>query len=143
MAIAPHSPRASTHKAARPSPEATENQPGAVANQAEGRLLECQAVQGLCQLLEHHVAVLEQSQEPVGSLLQSDAAQAGKQIMNKDALLPMVLVIMSSACATISSEHCQDQAQHVCSQRNGYNTTRMIYLIPLLGCHQGRALFLV
>jgi len=46
---------------------------------AEGRLLECEAVQGLCQLLEHHVAVLEQSQEPVGSLLQSEATQAGMQ----------------------------------------------------------------
>ena len=45
--------------------------------QATGRLLECQAVQGLCQLLEHHVAVLEQSQEPVGKLLQSDATQNG------------------------------------------------------------------
>ena len=41
-----------------------------VDSKVEGRLLECEAVQGLCQLLEHHVMVLEQSQEPLNSLLQ-------------------------------------------------------------------------
>lgn len=42
-----------------------------------GRLLECEAVQGLCQLLEHHLAVLEQSQTPLGDLLQPEAPQDG------------------------------------------------------------------
>ncbi|KAL0020086.1 hypothetical protein WJX79_009298 [Trebouxia sp. C0005] len=54
--------------------------PGAGTRPAEGRLLECEAVQGLCQLLEHHVAVLEQSQKPVGSLLQSESTQAGPDV---------------------------------------------------------------
>ena len=48
-----------------------------------GRLLECQAVQGLCQLLEHHLAVLEQSQQPMGDLLQPEAMLDGTH-----ALLP-------------------------------------------------------
>lgn len=48
-------------------------------SKVEGRLLECEAVQGLCQLLEHHVTVLEQSQEPLNSLLQP-AADAGRHL---------------------------------------------------------------
>lgn len=65
-------------------PEAADNSPEVGqgsemrGRQATGRLLECQAVQGLCQLLEHHVAVLEQSQQPVGNMLQSEATQNGK-----------------------------------------------------------------
>lgn len=45
-----------------------------------GRVLECQAVQGLCQLLEHHLAVLEQSQQPLGDLLQPEAMPDGTHL---------------------------------------------------------------
>lgn len=48
---------------------------GSGCDKVEGRLLECEAVQGLCQLLEHHVTVLEQSQSPLNSLLQPAAAE--------------------------------------------------------------------
>ena len=42
-------------------------------------MLEAQAVQGLCQLLEHHIVVLDQSQRPLGDLLQADNADASSQ----------------------------------------------------------------
>lgn len=69
------------------TPEAAGSGPGADASDPAasrmgdsgmaGRLLECEAVQGLCQLLEHHLAVLEQSQTPLGDLLQPEAPQDG------------------------------------------------------------------
>ena len=63
--------------------------PGRSEHQAAGQLLECQAVQGLCQLLEHHVAVLEQSQEPMGKLLEPGATQDSECMCNCSiAILP-------------------------------------------------------
>ena len=89
---------------AQTSPEAVANGPGAVSNgpgaaampnrlsagdaQAEGHLLEAQAVQGLCQLLEHHLAVLGQSQKPLGNLLQADHASTGVQKVLQILVLP-------------------------------------------------------
>ncbi|KAL3148684.1 hypothetical protein ABBQ38_014099 [Trebouxia sp. C0009 RCD-2024] len=79
LAVVPHHRRitADNPKAAGSSPRADANGPraagqdtGAVGGSIAGSLLECQAVQGLCQLLEHHLAVLEQSQTPLGDLLQ-------------------------------------------------------------------------
>ena len=73
-------------EAADDSPGAVPSSPGAVPNRPalddalpQGRLLEAQAVQGLCQLLEHHLIVLDQSQRPLGSLLQADNAEASSQ----------------------------------------------------------------
>ena len=84
--MVPHSRKTTTDP-----PEASGGGPGADTNgpelaglgkkegdsQTAGRLLECQAVQGLCQLLEHHLAVLEQSQQPLGDLLQPEAMPEG------------------------------------------------------------------
>lgn len=79
LAVTAYNPKARDERAGGDPARAAGTDPGAGSRPAEGRLLECEAVQGLCQLLEHHVAVLEQSQEPVGSLLQSEPAQAGMQ----------------------------------------------------------------
>lgn len=82
LVLALNSPRAAGN-----SSEDAEQGPGAACSKSKGRLLECEAVQGLCQLLEHHIAVLEQSQKPLGSLLQSDPAQTSKQTCISIALL--------------------------------------------------------
>lgn len=87
LMMVPHS-----RKTTADPPEAAGIGPGAVTNDPEsagldkndgdsrhaGRLLECQAVQGLCQLLEHHLAVLEQSQQPLSDLLQPEAVPEGR-----------------------------------------------------------------
>jgi len=77
LAVTAYNPKGRDDRAAGDAASAAGTDSGAGPRPAEGRLLECEAVQGLCQLLEHHVAVLEQSQEPVGCLLQSEPAQAG------------------------------------------------------------------
>ena len=86
LMMVPHSRRTTNAppEAADSSPEAEANGPEWVAVDSKlgdshnaGRLLECQAVQGLCQLLEHHLAVLEQSQRPMGDLLQPGAMPDG------------------------------------------------------------------
>ena len=66
-----------TTRAAGEGPGAVQHGSELNDSQAAGRLLECQAVQGLCQLLEHHVTVLEQSQEPVGCMLHAEDSDAG------------------------------------------------------------------
>ncbi|DBB14510.1 TPA: hypothetical protein ACH3X3_004792 [Trebouxia sp. C0006] len=80
LAVTAYNPKGRDDRAAEDPARAAGTDPWAGSRPAEGRLLECEAVQGLCQLLEHHVAVLEQSQEPVGSLLQSEATQAGADV---------------------------------------------------------------
>ena len=81
LTLVPNRSNASASRGVGGSPEASHTpSKGRAAAQAAGRLLECEAVQGLCQLLEHHVAVLEQSQEPVGNLLQPGDSQAGKKM---------------------------------------------------------------
>ena len=79
LAVTAYNPKARDDRAAGDAARAVGTDPEAGFRPAEGRLLECEAVQGLCQLLEHHVAVLEQSQEPIGSLLQFEPTQAGMQ----------------------------------------------------------------
>ena len=88
--VVPHSRKTTTDPA-----EAAGRGPGAKSNGPEsaelgsktgevcdaGRVLECQAVQGLCQLMEHHLAVLEQSQQPLGELLQPEAMPDGKHVL--------------------------------------------------------------
>ncbi|DBA92530.1 TPA: hypothetical protein ACH3X1_002761 [Trebouxia sp. C0004] len=80
LAVTAYNPKGRDDRAAGDPAGAAGTDPGTGSRPTEGRLLECEAVQGLCQLLEHHVAVLEQSQEPVGSLLQSEATQAGADV---------------------------------------------------------------
>lgn len=84
LIMVPHS-----RKSTADPPRAAANSPGADGREsaarvgdscAAGRLLECQAVQGLCQLLEHHLAVLEQSQQPLSNLLQPEALPDGTDI---------------------------------------------------------------
>jgi len=94
LVVTAYNPKARDDRAAGDPAEAAGTAPGAGTSPAEGRLLECEAVQGLCQLLEHHVAVLEQSQEPVGSLLQSEATQAGMQYADGIAAWDSVAVIV-------------------------------------------------
>jgi hypothetical protein len=93
-AVTAYNPKGRDDRAAGDPARAAGTDPGAGARPAEGRLLECEAVQGLCQLLEHHVAVLEQSQEPVGSLLQSEATQAGMQYADGIAAWDSVAVVV-------------------------------------------------
>ena len=79
LAVTAYNPPARAEgNAAEDPPRAATPCPEAAGTQSEGRLLECEAVQGLCQLLEHHVTVLEQSQEPIGSLLQPNPTEAGE-----------------------------------------------------------------
>ena len=87
--MVPHSRKTTTDPAEAPgsSPEAETNGPESVGLGSRmgggchaGRVLECHAVQGLCQLLEHHLAVLEQSQQPLGDLLQPEAMPDGRHV---------------------------------------------------------------
>jgi len=94
LAVTAYNPKGRDDRAAGDPARAAGTDPWAGCRPAEGRLLECEAVQGLCQLLEHHVAVLEQSQEPVGSLLQSEATQAGMQYADGIAAWVSVAVVV-------------------------------------------------
>ena len=76
-------------------------------SQIAGRLLECQAVQGLCQLLEHHLAVLEQSQQPLGDLLQPEARPDGRHEPHTTHRL----------CVTLQGSLSVIQAMFTCSHR--------------------------
>lgn len=101
--MVPHSRKTTTDpaEAVRSGPEADTIGPdsGKLGSRMDdgheaGRVLECQAVQGLCQLLEHHLAVLEQSQQPLGILLQPEAMPDGRHVQRKKdhALKPGVVI---------------------------------------------------